>query len=86
MRIILNGKEITNPFVKGLAGLLAMLVFSFLLILLLPLIGIVVAISLGLVLTIFATMFSVVIILLIYSRWRISRHLQIENKRDRDVR
>jgi len=45
MRLVLMGKEITHPFARLQAGLLALAVFVLLLLLFLPMIGITLALS-----------------------------------------
>jgi len=52
-RIIVNGKEITNPFAKAVIGIFAVLlaggITALILFLVLPLVGIIVSLSVGLV-------------------------------------
>jgi uncharacterized RDD family membrane protein YckC len=53
MRIVINGKEVTNPVVRALFGMFALLVVGVIaalaIFLILPLVGIVVTVSVGLV-------------------------------------
>jgi hypothetical protein len=79
MRIVINGREITNPFVRILVGLLALAIFALLLLLFLPLLGITIAISLGMMMIFIAAVIAVACVSLLFSRRRKSNNL-IEKK------
>jgi hypothetical protein len=83
MRIVLKGKEITNPFARVLVGLLVLAVFILLFLLFLPLIGITLALSLSVVLIVFAAVIAVALVTLLLGSRHKTRYLPSEHKKDR---
>lgn len=66
MRLVVNGKEVTNPFARAIVWVLAIALSILVLAIALPLIGITIAISLGVFLGVFA---AILVILLIGYRF-----------------
>ncbi len=83
MRIVINSKEITNPFVRAIIGIVALAVAILLLLLILPLIGIAIAVSLGVILGIFAAILLVVFIGILFARPRKPKQAQLEKPKDK---
>lgn len=81
MRIFIKGKEITNPFVRLLVGMLALAVFVLLLLLFLPLLGITLALALSVVIIAFAAVIAVASVSLLFAL-RKTRQQRIKNKKD----
>jgi hypothetical protein len=83
MRIVFNGKEVTNPFARATIGAVAIAVFVLFLLLVLPLIGIVFAISLGIFLWVFAVILLVLFIGISFYQPRKSNHVPLEKPKDK---
>jgi hypothetical protein len=66
MRLVVNGKEVTNPFARAIVGVVAVALSILVLAIALPLIGITFAISLGIFLGVFA---AILVILLVGYRF-----------------
>jgi ABC-type transport system involved in cytochrome bd biosynthesis fused ATPase/permease subunit len=62
MRVVVNGKELTNPFARAIVGVVAIALLIPILAIALPLIGITFAISLGIFLGVFAAVLLVLFI------------------------
>lgn len=83
MRIVFNGKEVTNPFVKAIIGAVVIVVFSLLLILVLPLIGIAVAVSLGIFIWVFTAILLVLFLGILFYQPRKPNHVELEKPKDK---
>jgi archaellum biogenesis protein FlaJ (TadC family) len=82
MRIVLKGKEITNPFARLVVGSLVLGVFVLLLLLFLPLVGITLALSLSVVLIVFAAVIAVALVTLLFAPRHKTRYPPSEHKKD----
>ena len=82
MRIVINGKEITNPFALAIVRVLAVVLLSLLLVLVLPLIGITVALSLTIILAAMAAVLLVLWIGILWSRLRKPRRVPLAKPKD----
>jgi len=83
MRIVFNGKEVTNPFAKAIIGAVAIAFFMLLLLLVLPLIGIAFAISLGIFLWVFAAILLVLFLGISFYQPRKLNHIPLEKPKDK---
>jgi preprotein translocase subunit SecF len=83
MRIVINSKEITNPFARAIIGVVALAVVILLLLLVLPLIGIAFAVSLGIFLGVFAAILLVVFIGILFAQPRKPKHVPLERPKDK---
>jgi ABC-type transport system involved in cytochrome bd biosynthesis fused ATPase/permease subunit len=62
MRLVVNGKEVTNPFARAIIGVVAIVLSILVLAIVLPLIGITFALSLGIFLGFFAAILLILLI------------------------
>ena len=62
MRLVVNGKEVTNPFARAILGVVAIALSILVLAIVLPLIGITFALSLGIFLGLFAAILLISLI------------------------
>ncbi len=62
MRLVVNGKEVTNPFARAVLGVVAIALSILVLAIVLPLIGITFALSLGIFLGVFAAILLILLV------------------------
>ena len=62
MRLVVNGKEVTNPFARAIVAVVAIALSILVLAIALPLIGITFAISLGIFLGLFAALLVILLV------------------------
>lgn len=83
MRIVFNGKEVTNPFEIAIIGVVAIAIFISLLLLVLPLIGIAFAVSLGIFLWVFTVILLVLFLGILFYRPDKPNYVPLEKPKDK---
>jgi ABC-type transport system involved in cytochrome bd biosynthesis fused ATPase/permease subunit len=83
MRLVVNGKEVTNPFARAIVWVVAIAVAILVLAIALPLIGITFAISLGVFLGLFAALLLILLIGYRFHRPNKPNEIPLDKPKDR---
>ena len=83
MRLVVNGKEVTNPFARAILGLAAIALSILVLAIALPLIGITFALSLGIFLGVFAAILLILLVGYRFHRPNKPNDITLDKPKDR---
>ena len=83
MRLVVNGKEVTNPFARAILGVAAIALSILVLAIALPLIGITFALSLGIFLGFFAAILLILLIGYRFHKPNKSNGVPLDKPKDR---